>query len=63
MKDKAGDRVRQAKGSGMTERQSDALKRHASHHTPKHMQVMMSAMRSGKTFGEAHQIAMSKVGK
>ena len=51
-------------GNGkLTQRQKDTLKRHSAHHTQKHMAMMRSLMKQGKTFGEAHKIAMKKIGK
>ena len=47
----------------LTERQKQALKRHSEHHTRKHMTEMRKIMRGGKTFTEAHKIAMKRVGK
>ena len=47
----------------LTTRQKNALKRHSEHHTKKHMTEMRKLMRGGKTFGQSHKIAMSKVGK
>ena len=47
----------------LTLRQKAALKRHASHHTKKHMEQMKKDMKSGKTFTKAHKNAMRKVGK
>ena len=43
--------------------QKDALKRHSPHHTAKHMTEMKKHMKKGKTFTQAHKIAMKKVGK
>tara|TARA_R100000700_G_scaffold31733_2_gene38896 strand:+ start:337 stop:537 length:201 start_codon:yes stop_codon:yes gene_type:complete len=47
----------------LTQRQKDTLKRHSKHHTKKHMDEMKKLMKQGKTFGEAHKVAMKKVGK
>ena len=47
----------------LTKRQIATLRRHRSHHTKKHMTVMVRAMKEGKTFGQAHKLAMRKVGK
>ena len=46
----------------LTKRQINTLKRHSSHHSAKHMTEMKKHMRKGKTFTEAHKIAMKKVG-
>ena len=51
------------KKKALTSRQQAALKRHSSHHSGKHMAEMRKAMKSGKTFGQAHKAAMRKVGK
>mgnify|MGYP003301525149 CR=1 FL=1 len=47
----------------LTDRQKAALKPHAKHHTAKHMTAMRKAMRKGKTFTQAHKLAMKKVGR
>ena len=47
----------------LTKRQNDALNRHSEHHTSKHMAEMRKAMKSGKTFTDAHKSAMKKVGR
>tara|TARA_B100001540_G_C15779443_1_gene630254 strand:+ start:695 stop:850 length:156 start_codon:yes stop_codon:yes gene_type:complete len=47
----------------LTQRQKDTLARHSEHHTAKHMSVMKTMMKQGKTFGESHKAAMKKVGK
>ena len=39
------------------------MKKHSVHHTAKHMASMKKAMLSGKTFTQAHKIAMKQVGK
>jgi hypothetical protein len=39
------------------------MKRHAEHHTEKHMKEMRRLMEEGKSFSEAHKIAMKMVGK
>jgi hypothetical protein len=51
------------KSKKITKRQQDALKRHAKHHTLKHMTEMKRLMRQGKTFTDSHKVAMKKVGK
>jgi len=48
---------------GLTDRQIETLEKHKKHHTKKHMDMMINLMRDGKTFTEAHNIAMKKVGK
>ena len=49
----------------LTQRQKDALARHKKKgtHTRKHMDEMRNLMLKGKTFTEAHNITMKKVGK
>jgi len=49
----------------LTKRQKDALARHKKkgNHTRKHMEEMKSLMLKGKTFTEAHNLTMKKVGK
>ena len=49
----------------LTIRQKNALARHkkAHGHTKKHIDEMTKAMLAGKTFTEAHNIAMKKKGK
>ena len=46
----------------LTKRQQDAMKKHSAHHTSKHMKEMKKSMLAGKTFTQAHKIAMKKVG-
>ena len=49
----------------LTQRQKDALARHKKKgtHTRKHMEEMKKLMLKGKTFTEAHNLTMKKVGK
>ncbi len=47
----------------LNKRQQGALKRHAKHHTVKHIRVMVNAMKKGATFGNSHKIAMRKAGR
>ena len=49
--------------SALNVRQQGAMKRHAKHHTAKHLRSMVTAMKKGKTFTQSHKIAMKKVGK
>jgi hypothetical protein len=49
--------------SSLTTRQQNAMKRHAEHHTAKHLKAMVTAIKRGSTFGESHKVAMKKVGK
>ena len=53
----------QNKMKKLTARQEKALEKHKEHHTAKHMTHMRKLMRGGKTFTEAHKIAMKEVGK
>ena len=47
----------------LSERQKAALKKHAAHHSPKHMAEMRAAMRRGQSFAAAHAQAQREVGK
>ena len=51
------------KRSTLTKRQEDTLTRHSEHHTKKHMTMMRKLMKEGKTFKEAHNMTMKKIGK
>ena len=51
------------KTKSLTARQEATLKKHAVHHTKKHMDLMKKLMKDGKSFKESHNIAMKKVGK
>ena len=48
---------------GLNKSQKSAMRRHSKHHTKKHIRVMVSAMRKGRTFGQSHKSAMIKVGR
>ncbi len=48
---------------GLNTRQKKTMRKHARHHSLKHMRQMASAMKKGKTFSQAHRSAMRKVGK
>lgn len=48
--------------SGLTKRQTSAMRRHSQHHTSKHIRAMVNSMKKGKTFTQSHYIAMKKVG-
>ena len=39
------------------------MKKHAVHHSAKHMSAMKKSMLAGKTFTQAHIIAKKKIGK
>jgi len=47
----------------LTKLQKETLARHKKHHTAKHMTEMRKHMNKGKTFTQAHKLAMKKVGK
>ena len=47
----------------LNNRQQSAMKRHAKHHTAKHIKSMVSSMKKGQTFTQSHKTAMKKVGK
>ena len=51
------------KKTKLSKRQQDTMKKHSVHHTKKHMDMMTKLILEGKTFTEAHNIAMKKVGK
>mgnify|MGYP003135107074 FL=1 len=40
-----------------------AMRIHAPHHSKKHLEEMVKDLKSGKSFGESHEIAQRKVGK
>ena len=44
--------------SGLNNRQQTAMKRHAKHHTAKHIKSMVTAMKRGQTFTQSHKTAM-----
>jgi len=47
----------------LTKKQKELLAKHSKHHTKKHMDSMKRQMRMGKTFTQAHMIAIKNVGK
>ena len=47
----------------LTDKQKTALKRHAKHHTAKHMSSMKKDMMAGMSFTASHKKAIKKVGK
>jgi len=47
----------------ITKRQKTTLAKHKKHHTAKHMKSMKFLMGKGKTFTQAHTIAMKEVGE
>ena len=56
---------KQIKKKELTQRQKDALANHKKKgtHTKKHMKVMEEEMLKGKTFMQAHAIALKKKGR
>ena len=49
--------------SKLSKRQQQSMKRHAVHHSKKHIQYMYNSMRRGTSFTKSHQNAQKKVGK
>ena len=49
--------------TGLNKRQVKAMRRHAKHHTRKHLRSMVTLMKRGRTFTQSHILAMRKVGK
>ena len=49
--------------TGLSKRQVTAMRRHARHHTAKHLREMVKAMRRGTTFTHSHTSAQRKVGR
>ena len=47
----------------LTIKQKKLLEKHKKHHTTKHIKAMTTEMNKGKTFAEAHKLAIKKVGK
>ena len=47
----------------LTPRQQRTMRSHARNHSLKHMRSMARAMKSGKTFGQAHTLVMRNIGK
>ena len=47
----------------LKKRQEEAMKSHSEHHSEEHMDLMRKLMKEGKTFTEAHELAIKKVGK
>ncbi len=48
--------------TGLTNRQVSTLKKHAEHHTKKHIRAMVNAMLKGSTFSQSHKKAQKSVG-
>ena len=55
-------KVKGVNTKGLTKRQVSAMRRHAKHHTKKHIMSMVKAMKKGSSFTKSHKIAMRKVG-
>tara|TARA_Y100000114_G_C11721064_1_gene308500 strand:- start:903 stop:1076 length:174 start_codon:yes stop_codon:yes gene_type:complete len=49
--------------SKLTKRQQQTMKKHAKHHSKKHIQYMKNSMQRGATFTQAHKRAQKAVGK
>ena len=49
--------------SKLTKRQQQTMKKHAKHHSKKHIQYMKNSMLRGATFTQAHKRAQKAVGK
>ena len=49
--------------TGLNKRQVKAIRRHAKHHTRKHLRAMVTLMKRGRTFTQSHILAMRKVGR
>ena len=49
--------------SSLNPRQQEAMKRHSVHHSPNHIKIMVRAILSGRTFTEAHKLAMKLAGQ
>tara|TARA_Y100000114_G_C11715574_1_gene305754 strand:- start:678 stop:929 length:252 start_codon:yes stop_codon:yes gene_type:complete len=48
---------------GLSKSQKAKMEKHSSHHSKAHMKLMKDEMKAGKTFNQAHNKAMKKVGK
>ena len=47
----------------LSKRMETSLKKHEEHHTKKHMKKMRLLLREGKSFKQAHAIALKMVGE
>ena len=63
IKSKAPKSVKGVSMAGLNMRQTNAMKKHSKHHTAKHLRMMATAMKKGKSFTESHKMAQKKVGK
>ena len=43
--------------------QKELMKEHKSHHTKKHMDMMVKLMKEGYCFQQTHDLTMKKIGK
>ena len=43
--------------------QKELMKEHKSHHTKKHMDMMVKLMKEGYCFQQSHTLTMKKIGK
>ena len=55
-------KIKNVNVDSLNKRQISAMRRHAKHHTQKHIRSMVQSMKRGKTFTQSHKIAMRKVG-
>ena len=46
----------------IAKRQRDTMLRHAEHHGPAHIRRMIELLAKGKSFSEAHKLAMQSIG-
>lgn len=49
--------------SGLKEEDKIKMRLHAPHHSKKHLAEMVKDLKSGRSFEQAHNLAMRKVGK
>ena len=56
-------KVKGVSTTALNKRRQAAMSCHASHHTAKHLKVMVESMKKGQTFTQSHKTAMKKVGK
>tara|TARA_R100000654_G_scaffold51748_2_gene77886 strand:+ start:162 stop:743 length:582 start_codon:yes stop_codon:yes gene_type:complete len=62
MKNGGVSKVKGVSTEGLTSRQATTLKKHSVHHTRKHIQSMVNAMKKGASFSASHKMAQKKVG-
>jgi len=48
--------------SNLSKEHRDKLMKHAAHHSPKHINLMVRHMRGGESFDSAHDLAMREAG-